>query len=83
MGVEKKAKAPDESDSDPNFIAFQRAESLGQFSNLDPGTYVAFHEGKLVGTEADKKKLFQLLGEKGIPGFFYRQVGVPVRVRRL
>ena len=68
---------------DPNDIAYQAAVSSGQFESLEAGTYVAFYEGQLIGTGMDQEKLFQELGEKGITGFLYQQVGIPERVVHL
>jgi len=82
MGTEQKGakKVSKDLAEDPNYIAYQAAVGSGQFESLEAGTYVAFHEGQLVGTGIDQDKLFQELGEKGITGFFYHQVGVPERV---
>ena len=61
---------------DPNYLAYQRALESGEFTNFEPGTFVAFHKGKLVGTGIDRDKLFEELGKKGIGGFLSHQVNI-------
>ncbi len=69
--------------NDENWLAYQEALKADQFKGLEPGAYVAFHEGKQVGIGMDRDVLFKELFEKGITGFFYHQVGVPERVVHL
>lgn len=64
---------------DPNYIAYQAALEAGDFEKLEPGTWVAFNEGKLIATNADRDLLFQELNKAKIGGFVH-QVGVPDRV---
>lgn len=83
MSPEKKIRVSEELAKDPNYIAYQQALTAGQFEQMDAGTYVAFHEGQLVGTGVDRDALFQELHGKGIHGFFFHQVGVPEQVVHL
>ena len=77
MGVEDKIHVDADLANAPNYLAYQAAVTGGQFENLQPGTYVAYHEGELVGSGMDRDTLFQELHQKGIQGFFFHQVGVP------
>jgi hypothetical protein len=45
---------------DPNFIAFNQAEQDGVFKDLEPGTYVAFVHGALVGNAPTIEALLAL-----------------------
>lgn len=65
--------------NDPNFLAFQQALEKGDFNEFEAGTYVAFHDGELVGTGSDVEKLIQELSEQGKHSFL-KQVNVPERV---
>lgn len=66
-----------DSEEDPNYIAFQQAQITGQFDNLKEGTFVAFHNGQLVGTDLDKQKLITDLAEHGLTGIFIHEFGTP------
>ncbi|MBI2310832.1 hypothetical protein HYU90_03385 [Candidatus Collierbacteria bacterium] len=57
---------------DPNYVAYQQALESGQFANLEPGTFVVFHEGQLVLTGTDRDKIFEELGKRGIGGFIHQ-----------
>ena len=63
---------------DPNFIAYQKAEAEGLFKDLEPGTYVAFVHGLLVGTATT----FQELDDLRISGnrLFFHQVNIPEEI---
>lgn len=83
MSPEKKIRVSADLARDPNYIAYQAALTAGQFESMETGTFVAYHEGQLVGSGMDRDKLFQELHEQGIEGFFFHQVGVPERVVHL
>lgn len=80
MSPEKKIRVSEDLAKDPNYIAYQQALRAGDFEKMEAGTFVAYHEGQLVGTGMDRDKLFQELHEQGVEGFFFHQVGVPERV---
>lgn len=81
MGLKnKEVTVSDEFANDPNWRAYQEALKKGQFKDLQAGTFVAFREGQLVGTNLDRDQLFQQLERQGIRGFFFYQVGVSERV---
>ena len=66
-----------------NQTAFNLAMQNGQFNDLEPGSWVAFCDGKLLTTNADKVALFQQLEQKfkGQKGeVFVNQVGVPEEI---
>jgi hypothetical protein len=83
MGAEDKVHISADLANDPNYIAYLDALAAGQFETYEPGTFVAYHEGQLVGTGTDRDSLFQELHQQGIQGFFYHQVGVPERIVHL
>ena len=81
---DKNIRISEELANDPNFIAYNEAKNSGQFDELEPGTFVAFHEGKLVGTATDRDQLAESLLEKGIEGgYYYKQVNAPKTVHHV
>lgn len=76
----EKITASDELANDPNYIAYQKAKLSGEFDEMETGTFVAYHEGQLVGIGLNRDQLFQQLHEQGVEGFFFHQVGTPERV---
>lgn len=50
----------DESMIDPNFQAYSRAAIQGEFDSLSPGTFIAYVDGKLIGSAATLEELNQL-----------------------
>jgi len=76
----KESQPSREPRKDPNYIAYQKALKTGAFEKMEPGTFVAYHEGKLVGTGTDRDMLLRGVRDKGIQGFFLHQVGVPEEV---
>jgi hypothetical protein len=80
MSHEDTVGVSDELANDPNYLAYQAALSTSQFESFTPGTYVAYHDGQLVGTGTDRDQLLSELHGKGIEGVFYHQVGVPEQV---
>jgi hypothetical protein len=66
--------------NDPNIMAFQKAQKSGQFEKIEPGTWVAFHEGALIGSNVDRDILSQELQKTNAGEILYKQVGIPERI---
>ena len=80
MSAERKIRVSKNLAKDPNYIAYQKALKDQEFERMEPGTYVAYHEGQLVGTGMDREAFFNELRDKGVEGCFFHQVGIPERV---
>lgn len=63
--------------NEPNYLAYKMAVQSGQFSELAPGTHVAFHDGKFVGSDLDENQLIEHLEAEGLEGAFIPQVNIP------
>ncbi len=66
--------------NDPNLLAYQEALANGQFEELEPGTYVAFHEGEFVKSETDREKLAKWLMSNDMSDSLLQLVGAPMEV---
>lgn len=71
-----KENRTDHIEKNPNIIAYKKDLKEGVFVSFEPGTYVAYSDGKLVGFAKDIEQLFRKLSEKGIEGFYFDQVNV-------
>lgn len=80
---EEEIRVSEELAKDPNWVAYQTALKAGQFESMEPGTYVFYHDGQLVGSGMDKHKLLEEIRHKNIERGFLHQVGVPERVIHL
>lgn len=58
-----------------NFKAYQEAQTSGQFSNLEPGTFVVFSGGQLIATGTDRNSLLTDLRQRGVGGAFIKEIG--------
>ena len=81
MTLEKKdtKRVDPELATDPNYLAYQSALDKGEFTDLEPGTYVVFNDGKLVAVDADRKAIIEKLNGLGVGGFMTR-VNLPEEV---
>ena len=70
---------------DPNFLATRLAEVQGEFNDLPPGTWVAYQDGKLIGTGESAETLSQSIAGIRDPKkeVMMHQVNVEQPVRRL
>jgi len=73
---------------DPNFQAYQVAEKAGIFTEMEPGTWVAFSGGQLIATSLKKETLFKKLDEQALnelsdSGSFVDQVGVSKKISNI
>lgn len=80
MDLENREKRSNDLSEDLNIKAYEADVDGGTFSNYEPGTFVAYNNGGLVGSAKDREQLFKELREKGVEGFFYHQVGVPEEI---
>lgn len=69
-------KDADEFANDPNWLAYQKALSSGQFKNVKPGNYVAYVDGQLVATGTFEQILEATKGK----GAMVHQVNTPEEV---
>lgn len=64
---------------DPNVKAFLESSISGVFEDLDPGTFVAFSGGQLLGTGEDREELITRLTSQGISAdMLVQPVNVPI-----
>jgi hypothetical protein len=63
MGKEDRNR-PYSAEEDPNYIAYKEALGRGDFSELDPESWLAFADGKLVGSAFTREELMDSLDKK-------------------
>lgn len=60
-------------EEDPNLLAYKASLDAGEFAELSPDTWVAFRDGKLVGSAPNKGELFDSMRSqteaKSLPAF--------------
>lgn len=65
MGNERK-RVSRELAEDPNYIAYKKALEAGEFDGMEPTSYLAFLDGKLIATANTKDEIFEKIkSEKG------------------
>lgn len=77
-------QAAEKTPLDVDLVAFAQACTNGQFLDVKPGTYVAFGEGKFLGSGEDRSELIsRLFGEGHDLAMMVQQVNVPIETRHV
>lgn len=78
------AQAAEKTPLDVDLVAFAEACKAGQFLDTKPGTYVAFGDGKLLGSGEDRTELITRLFMEGHDlAMMVQQVNVPIEIRHI